>query len=70
MSQRMSRVSVTVQDHLSTLEDTHARIEEYETELSDITRWLEQTRAQLADRDPPLDVKAHLAGSEVCQQLC
>ncbi|XP_046571071.1 nesprin-1-like [Haliotis rubra] len=64
MAQRVSRVSITVQDRLSTLENTHARIEEYETDIADITRWLEKTRAQLADRDPPLDVKAHLAGSE------
>nr|KAG5692776.1 hypothetical protein BaRGS_009392 [Batillaria attramentaria] len=62
---RVQHVSGEGQSRLSQLEDANRKIEDYEKEIADLTRWMEETRTHISMRDTTRDLKEQLSVQEV-----
>ena len=65
LRQRVQHVGAEGQSRLAHLEDANKKIEDYEKEIGELTRWMEETRTHISMRDTTRDLKEQLAVQEV-----
>ena len=65
LRQRVQHVGGEGQSRLAHLEDANKKIEDYEKEIGELTRWMEETRTHISMRDTTRDLKEQLAVQEV-----
>ena len=65
LRQRVQHVGSEGQSRLGLLEDANKKIEDYEKEIAELTRWMEETRTHISMRDTTRDLKEQLAVQEV-----
>ena len=65
LNQRMFKIQSDVSSRLNTLEETNDQIEDYEQELRDLRKWMDDTRANLTMKESSVNLKDQLALHEV-----
>ncbi|GFR84716.1 nesprin-1-like [Elysia marginata] len=65
LKQKLDTVQTKAGLQLSSLEDANQRLSEFEREVSELMRWLEQTRARMTMRDTTTDLRSQLDVQEV-----
>lgn len=65
LRQRVQQVSDSGSTRLSMLEDANKKMEDYDKEIAELTRWMEETRTHMSMRDTTHDLKEQLAVQEV-----
>lgn len=69
LSQQLFNIRTQTSDKVNTLGDTNQQVNEFEQEVAELRRWMDQTRTHLTMRDTALTPKDQLAVQEVscCQ---
>lgn len=65
LHQRVFDIQAKATDKLNSLEETNDDIEEYETEMANLKKWMDDTRSHLTMRDATMTLKDQLAVQEV-----
>lgn len=65
LNKRMFNLHSKASEKLNTLEEINDDIDDYESELSHLKQWMDDTRSHLTMRDTTLTIKEQLAIQEV-----